>query len=66
MMHPLIPMALLLAVTSITYAEDLTVLTETPDGIPPGKQFDRPFLRRNADGRCEVMGTVSCRIPNYA
>lgn len=49
---------------AVASAEDLSVLTETPDGVPPGKQFE-VYLKQQAykhlDRRLEAYETVKSR-----
>ena len=55
---------LLVTVSGVGLAEDLTVLTETPAGIPPGKQFE-VYLKQQfsqlVDRRLEAYETVKTR-----
>ncbi|MFH1921193.1 MAG: prolyl oligopeptidase family serine peptidase [Planctomycetota bacterium] len=60
----LILAALLLTLRPVACAEDLTVLTETPDGIPPGKQlaaYLKQQLYQHLDQRLEAYEAVKSR-----
>lgn len=54
----------LLTVGTVAFAEDLAVLTDTPDGIPPGKQFEvylKQRLYQHVERRLEAYETVKTR-----
>ena len=60
----LVIMALLSTVGSVTFAEDLTVLTETADGMAPGKQFEvylKQQLYQHVERRLEAYEAVKTR-----
>jgi len=60
----LVIMALLSTVGSVTLAEDLTVLTETADGMAPGKQFEvylKQQFYQHVERRREAFEAVKTR-----
>ena len=53
--------ALLLTTSAVAFAEDLTVLSKSPDGIPPGKQFEvylKQQFYEHVDRRLEAYEAV--------
>ncbi len=63
-MRQILTSAFFLTVGTVAFAENLTVLTETPDGIPPGKQFEvylKQEFYRHVDRRLEAYEAVKTR-----